>query len=159
MWLSWQERSPHTIRTFAQSEILQLAYAFRIYLIINFYFYLSRTLYINKSRHKYGTNIRLKSIENEEIRETIENKNSSKLLSYCYLLFVWCSFVSGIISLLRSLRLWRSCRQRADRRQRDLEHRRSPDRVVRHLGLLRHSYKALRPLRKERLAVRPWQYR
>ena len=102
MWLSWQERSPHTIRTFAQSEILQLAYAFRIYLIINFYFYLSRTLYINKSRHKYGTNIRLKSIENEEIRETIENKNSSKLLSYCYLLFVWCSFVSVITSLLQS---------------------------------------------------------
>ena len=103
MWLSWQERSPHTIRTFAQSEILQLAYAFRIYLIINFYFYLSRTLYINKSRHKYGTNIRLKSIGNEEIRETIENKNSSKLLSYCYLLFSWYSFVSVITSPLQSL--------------------------------------------------------
>lgn len=104
MWLSWQERSPHTIRTFAQSEILQLAYAFRIYLIINFYFYLSRTLYTNKSRHKYGTNIRLKSIENEEIREATENKNSSKLLSYCYLLFIWCSFMSVITSLLQSQR-------------------------------------------------------
>ena len=102
MWLSWQERSSHTIHTFAQSEILQLAYDFRIYLIIKLCFYLSRTLYTNKSRHKYGTNIRLKSIGNEEIRETIENKNSSKFLSYCYLLFVWHSFVSGFTSLPQS---------------------------------------------------------
>gem|GEM_PF-2348262 len=51
-------------------KFLQPAYASLIYLIINFNFHFSRTLHTNKSRHKYGTNIRLKSIENKKLSKT-----------------------------------------------------------------------------------------